>query len=69
MLIFYMMHAQSAEISKQSVNGVKGVSPLSSLLDLVHGIPLDYMHCVLEGVLSTISEIIWQDIMPSENIV
>ena len=52
--------AQSAEISKQSVNGVKGVSPLSSLLDLVHGIPLDYMHCVLEGVVKRLMHL-WFD--------
>ena len=39
--------AQSAEINNQSVNGVKGVSPLSSFIDLVRDIPIDYMHCVL----------------------
>ena len=35
------------QLCKQSVNGVKGVSPLSSFIDLVCDIPIDYMHCVL----------------------
>jgi len=32
------------------VNGIKGKSILSGVVDLVKGIPIDYMHCVLEGV-------------------
>ena len=35
---------------KASVQGILGISPLASLLDLVDSIPVDYMHCVLEGV-------------------
>ncbi len=41
---------ESAESTSTSVQGVKGVSPLSSGLDLVASIPIDYMHAVLEGV-------------------
>ena len=33
----------------KAVNGVKGVSPLSSL-NLVHSVPAEYMHSVLECV-------------------
>ena len=32
------------------VDGIKGRSPLVGVVDLVKGIPVDYMHCVLEGV-------------------
>lgn len=32
------------------VEGIKGKSPLHNYLDLVDGVPADYMHCVLEGV-------------------
>ena len=34
----------------EAVNGIKGRSSLESIVDLVNGIPIDYMHCVLEGV-------------------
>ena len=34
----------------EAVNGIKGRSSLESIVDLVNGIPVDYMHCVLEGV-------------------
>ena len=30
--------------------GIKGISPLLNYLNLVDGVPPDYMHCVLEGV-------------------
>ena len=44
--------AQRAESSKTAVNGVTvlGISILSGSLDIVDDIPVDYMHCVLEGV-------------------
>lgn len=32
------------------VDGIKGKSVLTDVVDLVTGIPIDYMHCVLEGV-------------------
>lgn len=34
----------------EAVNGIKGRSSLENIVDLVNGIPIDYMHCVLEGV-------------------
>ena len=34
------------------VEGIKGPSPLRGFLHLVDGVPADYMHCVLEGVVS-----------------
>ena len=34
----------------EAVNGIKGRSSLESIVDFVNGIPVDYMHCVLEGV-------------------
>lgn len=42
--------ARRADRISSSVQGVYGKSPLSSSLDLVSSIPIDYMHCVLEGV-------------------
>ena len=43
-------HAQQATDSNSIVFGVKGPSVLSSALDLVKGVPCDYMHAVLEGI-------------------
>lgn len=42
--------ATKAERIKSSVQGVYGMSPLANVIDLVGSIPIDYMHCVLEGV-------------------
>ena len=42
--------AIKAQNSNTSVQGVNGISPLSSIMDLVESFPVDYMHCVLEGV-------------------
>ena len=52
--------AKLAESNQLPVNGVKGVSPLSSILNLVNQIPLDYMHCVLEGVVKRLMHL-WFD--------
>ena len=41
---------QRAESSNTVVNGIFGTSILSGCLDIVDGVPVDYMHCVLEGV-------------------
>ena len=38
------------------VEGIKGPSPLRGFLHLVDGVPADYMHCVLEGVVSLAAE-------------
>lgn len=43
--------AASAQREGNTVNGVKGPSPLSGVLNLSWGAPTDYMHCVLEGVM------------------
>lgn len=45
-----MQAAQQAEATGITVRGIKGTSVLASTLDLVDGIPIDYMHAVLEGV-------------------
>ena len=45
-----MEAAREAEDSGVPVLGIKGVSVLADSLDLVDGIPVDYMHSVLEGV-------------------
>ena len=45
-----MLAAQEAEAKDVPVCGIKGTSVLASTLDLVDGIPIDYMHAVLEGV-------------------
>lgn len=39
-----------AERSNICVQGVFAVSPLASILDMVASFPIDYKHCVLEGV-------------------
>ena len=38
------------EIKYIVVEGIKGRSVLSDILDLVKCVPIDYMHCILEGV-------------------
>ncbi|KAL1483579.1 hypothetical protein MTO96_001862 [Rhipicephalus appendiculatus] len=42
-----------------TIDGIKGPSPLAKLtsLDLVWGLPPDYMHCFLEGVTQQITEL------------
>ena len=42
--------ALEAEAGGEPVNGIIRSSPLTSILDLVDSIPVDYMHAVLEGV-------------------
>lgn len=42
--------AEEAERSGKCINGIKGKSVLTGVFDLVKGVPVDYMHCVLEGV-------------------
>ena len=39
-----------AESTNESVYGVKGNSILAGHIDVVKGVPIDYMHSVLEGV-------------------
>lgn len=51
-----MNDANAALRDNQVSNGIKGVSGLADLVDLVDGIPIDYMHCVLEGVTKRILE-------------
>ena len=41
---------KKAEECNSCENGIFGLSPFSSSLDLVNSVPVDYMHCVLEGV-------------------
>ena len=45
-----------AKRSNTVVDGIKGETALSDLIDLVHDIPVDYMHCVLEGVTKRLLE-------------
>ena len=42
--------AEAAQASGHAVEGIKGVSPLSTHMDLVLSVPVDYMHAVLESV-------------------
>ncbi|SMN01744.1 hypothetical protein SPONN_11 [uncultured Candidatus Thioglobus sp.] len=41
---------EKAESQGSVVDGIKGASVLTGMVDLVKSIPTDYMHCVLEGV-------------------
>lgn len=51
-----------AEKTGTEIRGVKGVSPVAVLreFDLVHGFVLDYMHCVLLGVVKFVT-CLWLD--------
>ncbi len=42
--------ANEAIKTNSSIQGIYGQSPLTNSIDLVNSIPIDYMHCVLEGV-------------------
>lgn len=42
--------AKQAERKGRVIKGIKGRSVITSILDLPLGAPVDYMHCVLEGV-------------------
>ena len=45
------MKAASKAIRTQScVQGIRNFSPLAGVIDLVNGVPVDYMHAVLESV-------------------
>ena len=43
-----------AEAKGDTVRGVKSISPLYKLLDLVDVVPVDYMHAVLERVVRSL---------------
>lgn len=49
-------NANEADSKGKVVNGIKGHSVLSGVVDLVKGIPIDYMHCILEGVVKWLLE-------------
>ena len=51
-----MKAAKDAKRDGQVVNGIKGRSVLTGVVDLVADIPIDYMHCVLEGVVKWLME-------------
>ena len=40
---------ETAESKGQAIKGIIGISPLSSVLDLVDAVPVDYMHSVYKG--------------------
>ncbi len=42
--------ATEAVLCNRVIDGIKGESALGNLIDVVDGVPIDYMHCVLEGV-------------------
>ena len=48
--------AEEAEAKHVTVDGIKGKSILTNVVDLVSAIPIDYMHCVLEGVMKWLTE-------------
>ena len=54
------MCSQEAESTGKPVDGIKGMSILSDHIDLVNGLPIDYMHGVLEGVTKVIMKF-WFD--------
>jgi hypothetical protein len=49
--------AGKAERDQEIVNGIKGHSILSGVVNLATGFPTDYMHCVLEGVMKRLLEV------------
>lgn len=46
----FIRAGKEAQLSHCIVNGIKSKSVLTDAVDLVNGFPIDYMHCVLEGV-------------------
>ena len=51
---------KKSERDGKVVDGIKGKSVLTGVVDLVNVIPLDYiMHCVLEGVTKWLIEVVW----------
>ena len=52
------MRVAAAKAEKESsvVNGIKGPSVIASIVDIAFGAPIDYMHCVLEGVVKRLME-------------
>ena len=46
--------AQEAETTGRTIHGIKGISILAEYTDLVNGIPIDYMHAVLEGIMKAL---------------
>jgi hypothetical protein len=53
----YLTDATKALTEGTIVNGIKGSSPLTDLVDLCDSVPVDYMHCVLEGVTKRLLEV------------
>ncbi len=45
-------NATEAEAKQKPVNGILARSPLTSMINLVDSVPVDYMHAVLEGWLT-----------------
>lgn len=48
--------AEDAIKLREITNGIKGKSILTGVVDLMYGVPLDYMHCILEGVMKWMVE-------------
>ena len=48
--------ASDAEKDGKVVLGIKGKSVLTGMIDLVDDVPIDYMHCVLDGVVKWLME-------------
>ena len=43
--------AQKAIKKKKTVKGITGFSPLAECVNLVDGVPVDYMHAILESIM------------------
>lgn len=46
--------AEQAESSGRAVSGIKGYSILYHVINIPNGVPIDYMHCILEGVVKSL---------------
>ena len=59
-------HEQNKSLARKAIRlrkvikGIKGKSPLEQYVDLVNCIPIDYMHCVLEGTVDRLMKL-WFD--------
>ena len=51
---------QEGRATETVVQGVKGPSVLRGYIDVIKGVPADYMHCVLEGVMGSLLKM-WTD--------
>ena len=57
---------REAILNGHPVDGIKGISPLATCLDIVDSVPVDYMHAVLEGAVRRLMKLWFESTNHSE---